>query len=76
MESFPPQARIILVHDDLGEVCRAAFQKSLVFDLWPLAEMLGGPDAGTLILNFVDFFGEVTRIEWEVGRLGPDGERR
>ncbi len=35
-ESMPPQTWLKLLHDDRGELCEAAFEQSLVFDLGPL----------------------------------------
>jgi len=66
MESLPPQARIVLVHDGLGELCDAAWQKDLTFNLRPLIDLLGDYE-GVLILRFEDFQGNVTVLEWQPG---------
>jgi hypothetical protein len=36
MESFPVRARLVLEHDDRGELCDAYWERDLVFDLTPI----------------------------------------
>lgn len=55
MESNPVQARLILSHDARGELCDAAFGRTLRFDLWPIREayMRAYGHAGPVVLNLV-----------------------
>jgi len=66
MESTPVQARLILVHNDLGEMCDAYFERTLIYDLRPIqeayAEAYGEP--GIVILQFVDWHGETHPVEY------------
>lgn len=56
MESNPLQARILLAHDDLGQLCDAYFEKDLAFDLSPILQKSGGQ---VVRLQFQDSTGEV-----------------
>lgn len=55
MESNPVQARLVLGHDDHGELCDAAFERTLRFDLTPVREAYerayGRPGPVRLILT-------------------------
>jgi hypothetical protein len=53
MESAPVQANLVLVHDDLGEECDAAFERSLSFQLGPIrrAYTVTYGDSGPIRLN-------------------------
>jgi hypothetical protein len=66
MESMPVQARVILVHNGLDELCDGYFEQTLTYDLRPIqeahAEAYGGP--GIVILQFVDNFGDAHRLEY------------
>ena len=59
MESAPVQTWMLLAHDDLGELCLAYFEETLVFDLGPIQEAhiedYGEP--GIIRLRFRDFLG-------------------
>ncbi|MDX1741676.1 MAG: hypothetical protein R3178_10295, partial [Rhodothermales bacterium] len=69
MESFPPQARLLLSHDDRDEMCDAYFERDLNFDLWPILHLTMGPD-GTMtpvIIHFESWDGQVYTFE-----LNPD----
>ncbi len=66
MESNPVQVRAVLVHE-LEEECDAAFTRVLPFSLHPLRmayEMAYG--SGTLLIQLVDFQGQVHTIEYYV----------
>ncbi len=66
MESNPVQVRAVLVHE-LEEDCDAAFTTNEHFDLSPLRiryEQAYG--SGTLLINLVDFQGQVHPIEYYV----------
>jgi hypothetical protein len=55
MESNPVQARLVLSHDDHGELCDAFFSRALGFDVGLiLAKNNGAP----VLLRFVDWHGE------------------
>jgi hypothetical protein len=66
MESIPVQARVILLHNALGEPCDGYFERTLAYDLRPIqeahAEAYGAP--GLVMLQFVDYFGETHRLEY------------
>jgi hypothetical protein len=59
-ESNPVQTWMLLVHDDLGELCRGWFERTLVFDLGPIRaahiEDYGAP--GPVMLVFRDYDGQ------------------
>ena len=57
MESEPPQARLLLAHDDRDEPCDAAFMRELGFDVGPILRENGNPT--TVILRFEDWHGTV-----------------
>lgn len=59
MESHPVQARLVLGHDDRGEDCDAAFERSLTFDLAPVREAFEQAygQTGPLLLRFADLQG-------------------
>ncbi|MDX1740251.1 MAG: hypothetical protein R3178_03120, partial [Rhodothermales bacterium] len=65
MESFPPQARLVLSHDDLGELCDAYFERDLTFDLWPILHLTAGPDGSmsSVIIHFEAWDGQVFTFE-------------
>jgi len=61
MESAPVQARLILSHDDLGQLCDAYFERTLRFDLTPVLNAYHeayGP-GGVVRLRFEDAQGQV-----------------
>jgi hypothetical protein len=60
MESFPVQARLVLSHNDGGELCHAYWQRELGFDVSPILRRNNG---GTVILRFVDWHGETHSFE-------------
>ncbi|MFH1143651.1 MAG: hypothetical protein V1774_03820 [Candidatus Eisenbacteria bacterium] len=68
MESLPVQARLILSHDDLGELCDAYFTVTLMYDLRPIREAYieayGAP--GRIILDFVDSRGETHPVVYAI----------
>lgn len=56
-ESVFPQMRLLLSHDDRGELCDAYFERDLAYDLTPILEKTGG---GAMVrLLFEDSTGEV-----------------
>jgi hypothetical protein len=59
MESNPVQARLVLGHDDHGEQCDAAFERTLQFDLAPVRaayeRVYGQP--GLVVLQLTDLQG-------------------
>lgn len=59
MESDPVQARLVLGHNDRGELCDAAFERTLRFDLSPVREAFerayGRP--GPVLLQLTDLQG-------------------
>jgi hypothetical protein len=60
MESEPVQARLLLQHDDLGEMCDAHFLKRIVFDLNPVRRAFHqayGAEHGIVRLMLEDFGG-------------------
>lgn len=54
-------ADLVLVHDDRGELCDAAWQRNLTFDLRPLRPNGG---VGPITLRFHDFQGVVHTFIW------------
>jgi len=66
MESYPVQANLVLVHDDLDEPCDAAFVRELAFDLGPIRRLYvagyGEPDV--IILRFWDYEGEIHTLSF------------
>jgi hypothetical protein len=65
MESLPVQARLLLAHDDLGELCDAYFERTLQFNLRPIQEAYRrsyGPE-GVILLRFQDWQGEIHTFE-------------
>ena len=66
MESLPVQTWALLAHDDLDEPCDAWFMRTLEFDLQPLREayIRAYGEPGIIIVNFQDYQGEVTRLEF------------
>jgi hypothetical protein len=59
-ESDPVQARLLLQHDDLGEMCDAHFLKRIVFDLTPIRRVFHqayGAEHGIVRLMLEDFGG-------------------
>lgn len=66
MESMPVQVNLVPVHE-LAEDCDAAFEGEYVFNLWPLRErFLEAYGPGVLLLNIIEFDGEVTQLEWPI----------
>nr|MEE4268453.1 hypothetical protein [Candidatus Krumholzibacteria bacterium] len=66
MESNPVQVNLVPVHD-LMDDCDAYWSTTRTFNMWPLRErFLDAYGPGVLILNVLDFQGEVTRLEWEI----------
>lgn len=66
MESMPVQVNLVPVHD-LAEDCDAAFTGVRDFNLWPLRErFLEAYGPGVLLLNVIDFNGDVQQIEWGI----------
>jgi hypothetical protein len=65
MESYPPQARLVLSHDDLGELCDAYFERDLGFDLWPILHLTMGPDGSmsSVIIHFEAWDGQTYTYE-------------
>jgi hypothetical protein len=65
MESFPPQARLILDHDDRGELCDAYFERDLAFDLWPILRLATGPNGqvSPVIIHFEAWDGQTYTYE-------------
>lgn len=65
MESHPPQARLLLSHDDRGELCDAYFERDLGFDLWPILRLAAGPSGtlGPVIIHFEAWDGQVYTYE-------------
>ena len=65
MESFPPQARLLLSHDDRDELCDAYFERDLNFDLWPILHLTMGPDGtmSTVIIHFEAWDGQTYTFE-------------
>ena len=65
MESYPVQARILLDHNSRDELCRAYFERDLVFDMRPILrayqEQYG--EADVVILRFEDWHGETHKFE-------------
>lgn len=71
MESYPPQANLVLVHET-AEACDAAWQGEYLFDLTPLARFFhGSPGPNVLLLNVHDFNGGVHQLEWQVESVWP-----
>jgi hypothetical protein len=71
MESNPPQANIVLVHET-AEPCDMAMQGGYLFDLGPLADAYRAAyGSGTLILNVFDYEGRAQRLEWMVEDIHP-----
>ena len=69
MESNPVQAKLLLSHDDHGELCDAYFEKTLRYDLSPILREYRrnyGTD-GVVIVNFHAWNGEVHSF-----RIGGD----
>ena len=70
LESYPVQVNIVLVHET-DEDCEAYWRREYPFNLDPLrARFLEAYGPGVLILNLIDFRGEVHRMEW--GIFPPD----
>lgn len=69
MESFPPQAQLLLSHDDRGELCDAYFERDLNFDLWPILHLTRGPDGSMspVIIHFEAWDGQVHTFELNPG---------
>jgi hypothetical protein len=66
MESYPVQANLVLRHG-LAEDCDAYFTAEKLFNLLPLQErFLEAYGPGVLLLNVMDFHGEITQVEWEI----------
>lgn len=69
LESEPVQARLVLGHDDHGEACDAAFERTLYFDLRPIREayerMYGHP--GVVILRLIDPRGDEHQVRYVWG---------
>ncbi len=67
MESSPVQARLVLIHNDLGELCEVYFERTLTFDIQPIQEahtrIYGAP--GVVRLDFVDWFGDSHILDYE-----------
>ncbi|MBT8401117.1 MAG: hypothetical protein KJO98_11620 [Rhodothermia bacterium] len=65
MESFPVQARLVLDHDDRGELCAAWFQQRVAFDLQPIVDeyVKSYGQLDPIILNFEASDGSVHSIE-------------
>jgi hypothetical protein len=55
MESNPVQARLVLAHDDHGELCDAYFTRQIAFDVGPILAKNNGQ---TVVLRFVAWNGE------------------
>jgi hypothetical protein len=71
MESNPVQVDMVLVHE-LDEACDAIHQGGYLYDLEPLIESYREAYGhGMLILNLIDYFGEVTRLELEIPEVKP-----
>ena len=75
MESNPVQARLLLSHDDLEEMCDAWFVRELAWDMRPILEKhrreYGG--YGVVILQFYDWQGEQHTFELAPPRLKDEG---
>lgn len=75
MESLPVQVNVVLVHET-DEVCDAAFQEEIGFDLGPLRyEFMSMYGDDELLLNVIDFHGEVHRILWHLDPKDEDEPR-
>jgi hypothetical protein len=60
MESYPAQARLVLSHDDLGELCDAFWTRDLSFDVRPILALNNGQ---MIILRLVDWNGATHTFE-------------
>lgn len=69
MESLPVRANLVLMHDDLGEMCDRYMMRELLFHLGPIREayLEAYGEPGTVILMLRDFNGDVHEIEYEFG---------
>jgi hypothetical protein len=67
MESFPVQARIVLAHDDRGELCDAYWERELQWDLRPIQEAYRQSygSGGVIRLRFEDNQGQTHYFELE-----------
>jgi hypothetical protein len=67
MESNPVQARLLLQHDDLGEMCDAHWLKRIRFDLNPIrrAYFQAYGEHGVVRLMLEDYFGETHEFTYE-----------
>ncbi len=57
-----PHVNLALVHDGLGEMCDAYWERGAGFDLTPLRAAMGV--RGLIVLHFKDFQGEWHHFEW------------
>jgi len=67
MESLPPQTFAVLVHDNLGDVCRSWLEEERRFDLARLVAHVGGP----IYIRLLDYDGVEHKVL--VGRDKQDG---
>ncbi len=66
MESNPVQVNLVPVHD-LMDDCDAYWSTTRTFNMWPLRErFLEAYGPGVLLLNVVEFDGQVTQVEWAI----------
>lgn len=75
MESLPVQARLLLSHDDRGELCDAWFERDLAWDLRPIMERYRQEygEFGVVILHFDDWQGERHTFELIPPRTKDEG---
>jgi hypothetical protein len=70
MESYPVQARLVLGHDDHGEQCDAAFERTLSYDLGPVRaayeQAYGQP--GLVVLQLADLEGNQHSLRYRWGQ--------